>query len=488
MTADDLKLMGVWEWLRGYIEFRTANQPLQQTVTVGADVDAIAHVLQRAVEGGHWMLTPPRLVTLVHAVQQPIGVPRFGPLAVQRRTDRASALQTEPEVGVTAPSELAAITAWRSPGSVEAFLLGALHLHVPSTAKVDLVASWEDPIDDPASSAPGIVARSAAVDEIPVPETPYPQTIALPAPAARLVGHCIPELDVIAFVKAGDALGSMAEGAVAAQTAAPRHHLNDTRHHVIRYTAVATSRYRDYFDADLDFTRRCEAVAVDVPGIGAPGRAARGLCHPDVRLAAADGDEPEAKRPAGGGVRVYLERPWFSSGAGELLGVVLWNPRNGPLDREAWKPFITQWGVDPIWQSAPLFMTPAPGNFAGFETWFPELTLEEPAPGGARGVVDVVAYRVQYDRNRQLWYSDIVLNTWTPSYMPFLRLALARFQPHALRDAMLSRVVLTDFVQLTPDRSALPPPIPAIRVDCASPFPVRRRAGRSRAPRSRRRR
>jgi hypothetical protein len=38
--------------------------------------------------------------------------------------------------------------------------------------------------------------------------------------------------------------------------------------------------------------------------------------------------------------------------------------------------------------------------------------------------------------------------------MPFVRLALARYQPYALPDAKLSRVVLADFVQLTPDRSA----------------------------------
>ena len=34
-------------------------------------------ILQRSLEGGHWMLTPPRLLTLVHAVQQPIGRPAF---------------------------------------------------------------------------------------------------------------------------------------------------------------------------------------------------------------------------------------------------------------------------------------------------------------------------------------------------------------------------------------------------------------------------
>jgi len=40
------------------------------------------------------------------------------------------------------------------------------------------------------------------------------------------------------------------------------------------------------------------------------------------------------------------------------------------------------------------------------------------------------------------------------AYFPFVRLALARYQPHSVADAHLSRVVLADFAQLLPDRSA----------------------------------
>jgi hypothetical protein len=40
-------------------------------------------------------------------------------------------------------------------------------------------------------------------------------------------------------------------------------------------------------------------------------------------------------------------------------------------------------------------------------------------------------------------------------YAPFIRLALVRYQPHALPDAKLSRVVLADFAQLTRVRSAV---------------------------------
>ena len=111
VTADDLKLMGVWQWLREYIERITVIDPQPQFLQPGAAVDEIAHVLQRAVEGGHWMLTPPRLITLVHAVQQPIGKPLFAALNVEHSSLRegAGGLQTAPIAGRTDPTELAPI-------------------------------------------------------------------------------------------------------------------------------------------------------------------------------------------------------------------------------------------------------------------------------------------------------------------------------------------------------------------------------------------
>src|SRR5262249_29187005 len=70
----------------------------------------------------------------------------------------------------------------------------------------------------------------------------------------------------------------------------------------------------------------------------------------------------------GNGLRVYLERPWYSSGDEEQLGVVLREaPRGiitlapgiisaitgsgsgGAAPNDPLKPFVTQWGMDPIW-------------------------------------------------------------------------------------------------------------------------------------------
>ncbi len=90
--------MGVWQWLREYINLVTIFGAQPQFLHPGMDVDRIAHILQWSVEGGHWMLTPPRLLTLVHAVQQPLGRPAFTALTVQRQPESGSKpLKTQPE-------------------------------------------------------------------------------------------------------------------------------------------------------------------------------------------------------------------------------------------------------------------------------------------------------------------------------------------------------------------------------------------------------
>jgi hypothetical protein len=70
-------------------------------------------------------------------------------------------------------------------------------------------------------------------------------------------------------------------------------------------------------------------------------------------------------------------------------------------------------------------------------------------PNAAR--VEVAPHDVFYDPDRRLWYCDIEINQGT-SYWPFVRLALARYQPTSLPFAHLSPVVLADFMPLTADR------------------------------------
>ena len=67
--------------------------------------------------------------------------------------------------------------------------------------------------------------------------------------------------------------------------------------------------------------------------------------------------------------------------------------------------------------------------------------------------MSVAGHKVEWDPDRRLWFCDIDLDQGD-AYFPFVRLALARFQPDSVPDAHLSRVMLAEFVQLVPNRSA----------------------------------
>jgi hypothetical protein len=490
LHPQDLKLMGIWQWLREYIDDKVVNVPDQNVINPGQAIDRIAHILQRAVEGGHWMLNPPQLLKLVHAVQQPLGNPAFTALSVQHVpynefNPDPEKLQTAPERVIfkrdfadrepVNPIELNKITAWRKLDSTDFYLLGGLQIHAASTAKIDILAEWEDPIDNLSQSF------AQPVDELAINslDNGYINTLN----NERSVGFYNAEHDLICFVKQGDRLGQLGDladynrpwneqvspdvdGTQIWNDAAPHHLINDTKHHRIRYTAIATSRYREYFPPEQadpnnpenliqrDFTRQSQSVVVDVPASSRP--IAPQIAYVIPTFGWQRQTQTNLKRSVrfGGGLRVYLERPWFSSGEGELLGVTLYsaeeNIENDQV-RDRWKSYITQWGNDPIWRTPGLpRQTPNASHFPDAIAQESSLKLEEDASKR----VSVVGYPVAFDAEQQKWYCDLTLNAGE-TYSPFVRLALVRYQPYALIDAKLSRVVLADFVQLTPERSAM---------------------------------
>jgi hypothetical protein len=474
----DLPLMGVWAWLREFIDLLSPRFPQVDVLEPGFPIDRLAHILQRAVEGGHWMLTPPRLLTLVHAVQQPLGMPTFTSLIVQRQPYGAeirkdvyderldpdpNVLQTQPEDAPTAATELAPLSAWRKPGSLEAYLLGGLKVHAASTDKVDLFAEWTDPLDDPlkprelTKETAGEYRQSFSVqvDQVPIPILEEDYLSVEDGPDSyRMVGYYDPDHDLVCFVRRYDILGSLPSGATIYRDAAPRHQFNDARHHRVQYTAQAASRFREYFpqDQDLDFTRRSAPETVEVPASARPIAPQVAYVIPTFGWQRQSETNLVRSVRFGGGLRVYLERPWFSSGDDEHLAVVLYDYSNGfTLDREAWKPYVTQWGGDPIWISQGLDALPELGNFPDAAAIEAGLSL----PGGAPGRVRVAAFPVHFDYDSQKWFADLTIDAEKLAYTPFVRLVLARYQPYAVPDAKLSASVLADYIQLTPERSAI---------------------------------
>jgi hypothetical protein len=177
---------------------------------------------------------------------------------------------------------------------------------------------------------------------------------------------------------------------------------------------------------------------------------------------------------SGGGLRVWLKRPWFATGFGEMLGVII--GREGATKAEITgrlAKFVTQWGADPIWRSGTINGASPPASVFGNrltggpipESRSPVFVPDEerilvpefepmqdlvlPESGGAH--VDVVPHAVNFDPDRDMYYCDIRVSPGG-SYYPFIRLALARFHPISAIDTHLSSVALADYMQLAPDR------------------------------------
>jgi hypothetical protein len=165
-----------------------------------------------------------------------------------------------------------------------------------------------------------------------------------------------------------------------------------------------------------------------------------------------------------------------------MLGVVLppasfADDLNTKPSGRPYKKFVTQWGNDPAWESPFVSgCTPAASNFPLSRrqpdptgAWLPTFAPPDegdqiPGPFQCTALphpsvalhdttvrVDVAPHDVSYDSDRHLWYCDIDVN-FGASYFPFVRLALARYQPASEWGAHLSSIVLADFMSLAPDR------------------------------------
>ena len=53
-------------------------------------------------------------------------------------------------------------------------------------------------------------------------------------------------------------------------------------------------------------------------------------------------------------------------------------------------------------------------------------------PDMGNTLTNVVAYPVIFDEDRQQWFCDLAINS-PEMYYPFIKLALARYQPHSVR-------------------------------------------------------
>ncbi|MBL9006338.1 MAG: hypothetical protein JNJ46_18935 [Myxococcales bacterium] len=367
-------------------------------------------VLQEAAKDGWlWSLTPGEDMQLVHAVQRPIARPR--------------------------PTIILPV---RQPGSTTVTLAGVVDCDGPSTGRLDIEASWTDQVDDVGQHAPS---------------------------QQKLSGH------VLGFTLDRDedfVVLHGVNGSVPVPTGetlrvhAANHALGDTRHRRIRYTFRGTTRFKEYFAPDVYANDTpyvdSEAKEVSVPASTPPATPEVLQVMPLFRWE--EGPEPDQpfafRRTRRAGLRLYLARPWFSSGNDEKLAVLLAPPAGAEAGS------VSEWGADPAWKQR----GPAKRAMAAELDSFlhaigaddrqvpagpcaaPRVVTNERFPKG----VYVLPYSPEYNPDRELWMVDIGIRPG-PTLWPFVRLQVARYQQESLPGCELSTSVRCDFALLPPERS-----------------------------------
>jgi hypothetical protein len=374
----EAKQMGLWKWLEQRGGLTDVNR-------------------KAILTGRHWMLTPWRTLVLVHAVQHPL-----------------------------CPPSIRQFSPTRHLGNTHADLHGRWHLSIKSTDKVDVLATWQEPLDDPFQDTWQILDRDAQVAELKMNPL-YADELEVPPP----VNPHLPRMRLPL-----------------------RHEFKDTKHRMVRYRLKGTTRFREYFPIELThddtaIARQGEEFLVNIPSSARPVAPQPLYILPTFRWEETVlPNHGVIRRRRGNGLRVYLDRPWWSSGESERLGVVF---KTGTIDQNGpYKSLVTQWGLDPVFNSPAPTAGPTLGSFPLATASRSNVSLQE--IGDHQDIFAVAGHDVEFDAARRLWFSDLVVQAGG-SYYPFIRLALARFQPSSIEDAHLSRVVLTDFVQLVPDRT-----------------------------------
>ncbi|TXH20649.1 MAG: hypothetical protein E6Q95_05320 [Chitinophagaceae bacterium] len=375
--------------------------------------------------GKHWMVSPWRVINFVHAVQQPL---------TQLIAD-----------GEKLPF-IKAMSTSRNFGDTDAALSLQIKLHGHSTGQADIEAEWIDIEDD------GMILNTKGF-----------YTILQKAKAFQF--NSVYGVHDYIF-------GDFPDKKIINNPFKALHQFKDTRHRWVHYKAIATTRYKENFFQLINekkeafpITREGNTVQkVNVLSSTRPLAPQVAYVLPTFEWdKVVKGDTIISARVSG--LRVYLKRPWFSSGEGEKLAVVLMLPnlQNTLLDRNTslYEPFVTTWGFDPTKISGNIqgYIFPIKDMFVGIKKgdannlYIEDSLSVEEVPGGK---LPIVAYDVQFDEERNMYYADIMFNIGT-TYFPFVKLALAAYQQHSVRtkesDCCLSKIVLAEYIQVPPPRA-----------------------------------
>jgi hypothetical protein len=357
-----------------------------------SDTDTCHAVNDSVYRGCNPLVTPPRTITMVHAVQRPLVDPTGGFIAN------------------------------RAMGNTHVILgTSSLKLHIPSTGRIDVQAAWSD-IEDIAPAQPrrnSVVANVGSYDIAHKPPLLAPPHGAFPVIRQEFgdVRRRRVTYTLTAISRFRDFFGRIT--------------MLDPQACSVRATLNIT----------------------DVKAATRPPTPKVRLVLPTFRWSRSDqGNVIRSSRRAGG-LRVLLERPWFVTGEDEALAVVAW-PQSAqpPVGRELRN--VTLAGRDPLFTTANTHAPAAIVNqthvnaAASQSVKLPE--LDRPV----FAMITPVDFDRNFDREADCWFADIDLSPLVEkTYFPFVRLSLCRYQDHiADLDQRLSTPIQTEPLQLFPHR------------------------------------
>ncbi|MFD9339397.1 hypothetical protein ACFWBF_34145 [Streptomyces sp. NPDC060028] len=451
LSPGDEELLGLWHWF---------------AESGGRSADEIDESRSHAVAGRIAQLTPTTKLRMIHAVRCPVVGPAFGQPRVERAPGETAYVLADPAVAI----------------------------HEPSTLSVHTEATWNETVDDltqkkaPSTSVGRAVlhegeeglhsdadgpAVGAAAATTPVRarhdmgDTRHRTVRFTPVATSRFVSYFTERGRVRLTGTAPAAVASafvpgtvVVRGVVDPLTAAGRpadpgpDHYSPDRDYSVDHGSGTISRMDggaipDGASVEVSFvvppvTRAGSPVTLHVPATARPPAPAVHSVVPAFQWQDESTGAAKVSTRQGGIVRVYLQRPWYASGEGELLAVLVMAEGAQP-DSTAEK-WATMWGRDPVRQpgDAPLIGFPRPSDLL-------RAVVDVPV-----GSVHALGYAVLYDETRQLWYADVAFQGQRV-YQPFVRLRVARLQPDALRtpeDLRLSPGVDAGFIQIPALRKA----------------------------------
>jgi hypothetical protein len=427
------ELMGAWGWF-----------------AAKASPDALATMRAAAAAGTLSQLCPALQLQLVHAVRCPNLPPAFG--------------------------ELQAI---RTPGATD-LLLSDMNLGFDSATTHSVYAhvEWADTVDDPAQPAPVIATRSAdlvpdpatsgdlsSTFEVPhfIGDTRHHELACTPVATSRFAHYFAQHTTVQlhgqapAPVAAQFVAGTVivrGTGSPAAIFSLNRDVAVDNQHGTV--TRLPNGAVPDGATVDVEFVVPPITVAgppqsVTVLASASPAAPVVHSVVPAFVWRKPQSGSTIISQRIGDYLRVYLERPWFDSGAGELLAVLV-AQESITIDDAAQLNYVSHASADAVWgtggPSGPLQRADLPRAVANALV---------PVPGAQ---LWAMGHEVQFDPLRRLWFCDIKIAI-APSQPlgpqraphPFVHLKLARLQPSALPGLNLSPIVDAQFHQTRPDRT-----------------------------------